>query len=166
MLVAAGAVAAVVATGAIPASASTVGFGTDQVGQTTRRGMVVSADQVIDPIGERLVLDNGKIMSSAVSPDGTHLAATLADGGLALAVVDLTAWRVQQRIGNTATADLRIDGNDVGQEGPTYSPDGTRLWLGQADGIRTFTVRPDGTLTDPAFIAVPADAPGGPWWGR
>src|SRR5204863_5393622 len=113
------------------------------VGQITRRGQVVSADQYIDPIGKRLVINNGKIMSSAVSPDGTHVAAAVADGGMALAIVDLKTWRVQQLVGNNATADLRISGNDVGQEGPTYSPDGSQLWLGQADGYRRFTVTPD-----------------------
>ncbi|BFU45280.1 alkaline phosphatase family protein [Krasilnikovia sp. MM14-A1004] len=141
------------------AFAQTYRFGTDQVGQTTRRGQVVSADQYIDPIGTRLVINNGKIMSSAVSPDGTHLAATLADGGMALAIVDLATWKVQQLVGNNAAADLRISGNDVGQEGPTYSPDGTQLWLGQADGYRRFTVKPDGTLANPAFITIPADGP-------
>ncbi|MFI7602120.1 phosphoesterase [Actinoplanes sp. NPDC049681] len=141
------------------AFATTYQFGTDQVGRTTRRGLVVSADQYVDSVGKRLVIENGKIMSSAVSPDGTHLAASVADGGMALAVVDLKSWRVQQLVGNNAAADLRISGNDVGQEGPTYSPDGSQLWLGQADGYRTFRVGPDGTLADPRFIAIPADGP-------
>ncbi|GGK77742.1 bifunctional YncE family protein/alkaline phosphatase family protein [Mangrovihabitans endophyticus] len=155
----AGATAVLVATAGGIAYAQTHQFGTDQVGQTTPRGLVVSADQYLDPIGQRLVIDPGKIMSSAVSPDGTHLAASITDGGLALAVVDLRNWEVQQLVGNNAAADLRISGNDVGQEGPAYSPDGSRLWLGQADGYRTFTVNPDGTLADPAFVAIPADGP-------
>ena len=53
---------------------------------------------------------------------------------MALAIVDLKNWKVQQLVGNNAAADLRISGNDVGQEGPTYSPDGKQLWLGQTDG--------------------------------
>ncbi|WP_433305647.1 alkaline phosphatase family protein [Actinoplanes sp. CA-030573] len=146
----------VVAGGGI-ASAGTRQFGTDQVGQVTHRGQVVSADQYIDPIGTRLVIDNGKIMSSAVSPDGTHLAAAVADGGMALAIVDLKSWKVQQLIGNNAKADLRISGNDVGQEGPAYSPDGTQLWLSQADGYRKFTVNADGSLANPVFVPIAAD---------
>ncbi|WP_244317198.1 bifunctional YncE family protein/alkaline phosphatase family protein [Micromonospora terminaliae] len=155
----AGTTAVVVAAGTGISFAQTHQFGTDQVGQLTDKGLVISDDQYLSPIGERLVLNNGKIMSSSVSPDGTHLAASVTDGGMALAVVDLKNHRVQQLVGNNAAADLRISGNDVGQEGPTYSPDGTRLWLGQADGYRTFTVNPDGTLANPAFIRIPQDGP-------
>ncbi|MFE0115765.1 alkaline phosphatase family protein [Amycolatopsis sp. NPDC059019] len=96
-------------------------------------------------------------MSSSVSPDGTHLAASVTDGGLALSIVDLKSWKVQQLVGNSASANLRISGNDVGQEGPTYSPDGAQLWLGQTDGYRKFTVNPDGTLANPVFVPIPAD---------
>jgi YVTN family beta-propeller protein len=156
-LVTAGATSLVVVAGGGAAVASTYQFGADQVGQTTRRGQVVSADQYIDPIGKRLVINNGKIMSSAVSPDGTHVAAAVADGGEALAIVDLRSWTVQQLIGNNAAANLRISGNDVGQEGPAYSPDGSQLWLSQADGYRKFTVNPDGSLADPTFVTIPAD---------
>ncbi len=152
----AAATAALVVTGGGIAYASTDGFGTQQVGQTTGTGLVVSADQYIDPIGERLVIDNGKIMSSSVSPDGTHLAASITDGGMALAIVDLKNWRVQQLVGNNAAANPRISGNDVGQEGPTYSPDGSQLWLGRADGYTRFTVNPDGTLANPTNITIAA----------
>jgi YVTN family beta-propeller protein len=158
-LATAGTTVVVLAAGSGIAFAQTHQFGTDQVGQTTARGLVVSDDQYVNPLGRRLVVNNGKIMSSTVSPDGTHVAAAVADGGMALAIVDLKTWKVQQLVGNNATADLRISGNDVGQEGPTYSPDGTQVWLGQSDGYRKFTVNPDGTLAKPSFITIPADGP-------
>ncbi len=129
------------------------------MGQTTDQGQVVSADQYIAPIGDRLVINNGKIMSSSVSPDGTHLAASVTDGGMALSIVDLKNWKEQQVVGNSASANLRISGNDVGQEGPTYSPDGSQLWLGQIDGYRKFSVNPDGTVGNPTFVSIPADGP-------
>ncbi|GLY77868.1 bifunctional YncE family protein/alkaline phosphatase family protein [Actinoallomurus iriomotensis] len=154
--VAAGTAALAVASGSI-AYASTTGFGTDQVGQTTKKGQVVSGDQYIDPIGERLVINNGKIMSSTLSPDGTHVAASVTDGGMALAIVDVKNWKVQQLVGNNAAANLKISGNDVGQEGPTYSPDGSQLWLGQTDGYTKFTVNADGTLANPVAVKIPAD---------
>ena len=150
---------AVVAAGTGIAFAQTHQFGTDQVGQTTANGLVVSSDQYVAPYGDRLVLNNGKIMSSSVSPDGTHLAASVADGGMALAIVDLKTWKVQQYVGNNAAANLRIPGNDVGQEGPTYSPDGSQLWLGQADGYRKFTVNADGSLANPTFVPIAKDGP-------
>ncbi|MGW3655906.1 alkaline phosphatase family protein [Streptomyces sp. NPDC005151] len=154
-LVTAGIAVALAVTGT--AVAQTHQFGTQQVGQVTADGQVVSADQYIAPYGSRTVINDGKIMSSSVSPDGTHLAASVTDGGIALVVMDLKTGQVKQRVGNNASADLRISGNDVGQEGPTYSPDGSQLWLGQTDGYTKFTVNPDGTLSNPTFIRIPAD---------
>ncbi|MEU5431929.1 bifunctional YncE family protein/alkaline phosphatase family protein [Streptomyces sp. NPDC020719] len=141
------------------AFAQTTQFGKDRVGQVTSQGQVISSDQYIAPYGSRLVINNGKIMSSTVSPDGTHLAASVADGGLALDIVNLKKGKVQQLIGNSASADLRISGNDVGQEGPTYSPDGRQLWLGQTDGYTKFTVKADGSLANPVSVKIPADGP-------
>ncbi|MEU7916474.1 alkaline phosphatase family protein [Microbispora bryophytorum] len=152
----AAATAALVVTGGGIAYASTDLFGTQQVGQTTDKGLVVSSDQYINPIGERLVIDNGKIMSSSVSPDGAHLAASVTDGGMALVIVDLKDWKVQQVVGNNAAANLRITDNLVGQEGPTYSPDGSQLWLGRADGFTRFTVNPDGSLAAPVNVTIAA----------
>ncbi|MET8999494.1 alkaline phosphatase family protein [Amycolatopsis sp. NPDC004169] len=148
-----------VATGTDVGVASTRQFGEDQVGQVTGQGQVVAADQYIQPIGDRLVVPGGKIMASSVSPDGSHLAALTTDGGIALTVVDLKSWKVQQLVGNSATANLRIPGNDVGQEGPSYSPDGKTLWLAQTDGYTRFTVNPDGTVAAPVVVKIPADGP-------
>jgi YVTN family beta-propeller protein len=157
LVTAGGATVALVAAGAGVGIASTQQFGTDQVGQTTDKGEVISSDQYLDPIGDRLVVNNGKIMASAVSPDGSHLAALTTDGGIALTIVDLKSWKVQQLVGNSATANLRISGNDVGQEGPTYSPDGKTLWMAQTDGYTRFTVNPDGTVANPTSVKIPAD---------
>ncbi|WP_405687588.1 alkaline phosphatase family protein [Streptomyces sp. NBC_00057] len=154
-LVTAGIAVALAVTGT--AVAQTHQFGTQQVGQVTADGQVVSADQYIAPYGSRTVINDGKIMSSSVSPDGTHLAASVTDGGMALVVMDLKTGQVKQRVGNNAAADLRISGNDVGQEGPTYSPDGSQLWLGQTDGYTKFTVNPDGSVANPTSIKIPAD---------
>lgn len=139
------------------AIASTHQFGTQQVGQVTAKGQVISSDQYIAPYGSRLIINDGKIMSSSVSPDGSHLAASVTDGDAALVVVDLTTGQVKQRVGSAASDDLRISSSAVGQEGPTYSPDGSQLWLGQSDGYTKFTVNSDGTLSDPTTISIPAE---------
>ncbi|MFF9276971.1 alkaline phosphatase family protein [Streptomyces griseosporeus] len=139
------------------AYAQTHRFGTDQVGQVTDRGQVISSDQYIAPYGERLVVENGKIMSSSVSPDGTHLAAAVTDGGAALDIIDLRTYKVQQIVGTAATSSPRLGSNSVGQEGPTYSPDGKQLWLGQTDGYIRFAVRADGSVGDPTSVPIPAD---------
>jgi YVTN family beta-propeller protein len=129
------------------AAGSTGFLGTDQVGTTVNQGLVVSDNQIISPYGTRLVLNNGKIMGSTVSPDGTHMAVTLADGAQAVGVVDLTNWTVQQY--------TSPGGGDVGQESPTYSPDGAQLWVGRNNGYTKFTVNPDGSLSSPVQIPIP-----------
>ncbi|RAG85874.1 phosphoesterase [Streptacidiphilus pinicola] len=149
--------AVAVATGT--AVAETRQFGTEQVGQTYAKGEVVSADQYINPYGTRLVINDGKIMGSRVSPDGGHLAATVADGDAALVVVNLQTGKVQQRVGSASVDDLHIASGAVGQEAPVYSPDGSQLWLGQSDGYTKFTVNPDGSLSNP--VAVPIAAQNG-----
>ena len=148
---------AVVALGSGSANASTRGFGTDQVGHPADGGLVVSADQIIKPIGDRLVINNGKIMADTVSPDGSHLAALTADGGIALTIVDLKNWKVQQLVGTSSAANLKISGNDVGQQGPTYSPDGSTLWVPRTNGYSRFPVNADGTVAAPTTVAIPAD---------
>ncbi|WP_109001478.1 bifunctional YncE family protein/alkaline phosphatase family protein [Streptomyces rishiriensis] len=139
------------------AVASTYRFGTEQVGQNTADGQVVSSDQYIKPYGNRTVINDGKIMSSSVSPDGSRLAAAIADGDASLVVVDLKTGQVKQKVGTNAADDLRIKSGSVGQEGPSYSPDGKQLWLGQSDGYTRFTVDADGVLADPKTVPIPAD---------
>ncbi|MFF0191012.1 alkaline phosphatase family protein [Streptomyces sp. NPDC005244] len=155
MLVTAGIAVALGITGT--AVASTYQFGTQHVGQTTANGQVVSADQYIKPYGSRTVINDGKIMSSTVSPDGTHLAASIADGDASLVVMDLATGQVKQKVGTNAADNLRISSGAVGQEGPTYSPDGKQLWLGQAGGYTRFTVNADGTLSSPTAVPIAAD---------
>src|SRR3954454_5310291 len=155
LLVTSGIAVALAVTGT--AVASTHQFGTQQVGQVTADGQVVSADQHLAPYGNRTVINDGKIMSSSVSPDGTHLAAAVTDGDASLVVLDLKTGQVKQRVGTNAADDLRIKTGAVGQEAPAYSPDGTQLWLGQSDGYTKFTVNADGTLADPVAVPIPAD---------
>ncbi|HWG26088.1 bifunctional YncE family protein/alkaline phosphatase family protein [Actinospica sp.] len=150
------AAAALVMTGASVGSASTLQFGTQQVGQQTKKGEVISSDQYINPIGTRLVIDQGKIMGATVSPDGTHMAATVADGTGSLVIIDLRSYQVEQVIGASAGVNLTISGNDVGQVAPTYSPDGTSLWLPRANGYTKFTVGFGGILSNPVDVAIPS----------
>ena len=146
-----------VVTGAGIGSASTQQLGHQQVGQLTNKGEVIASDQYINPIGTRLVINQGKIMGATVSPDGTHVAATVADGTGSMVIVDLRSYQVQQVIGKAATGvNLAISGNDVGQTSPTYSPDGKSLWIGRANGYTKFTVNADGTLANPVDVAIPA----------
>ncbi|HEY3686051.1 MAG TPA: bifunctional YncE family protein/alkaline phosphatase family protein [Streptosporangiaceae bacterium] len=137
---------------------STRPFGENQVGTAYRNGIQVSSDQIIKPIGDRLLTQYGKFMGSTASPDGKHLAVMVSAWGMAkpiaLIIVDLDTYKVQQTVGTDASADLKIGNSNVGQDGPDYSPDGKTLWLPQTDGYAKFTVNADGTLSAPTTVAI------------
>src|SRR3954447_12157129 len=79
--------------------ASTVGFGHNQVGTTYAHGIQVSDDQIVKPLGERLVTQFGKFMGSTVSPDGRFLAATSADKSVVLHIFDLSSYKLIWTVG-------------------------------------------------------------------
>jgi YVTN family beta-propeller protein len=154
--IAAGATAiALIATGTGIAYASTNGFGTDEVGQHVPQGIVVSDDQIIHPIGERLLTQFGKFMGSTVSPDGRFLAATSADKSVSLQIFDLSSYKLIWTAGTAPVINQTLTDGTVGQEGPTYSPDGKFLWLGQQDAVTRFPVNSDGTLGTPTRFPLP-----------
>jgi YVTN family beta-propeller protein len=139
---------AVAGTGA--AAAATDRFGTHRVGESTGQGLLLPSNQTIEPIGDRLLVDNGKLLASTVSPDGRYLAALTNDRGIALTIVDLQQHKVLQQVGKSAD----LSSTSVGQEGPFYSPDGRSLWMPQTNGISKFPVNADGTVGAPTFIAL------------
>src|SRR6478609_11149311 len=88
-IVAIGAAVAVLA-GAGITYASTEGFGSNQVGTEYADGIQVSDDQIIKPLGDRLLTQYGKFIGSTVSPDGRFLAATSTDKSVVLQIFDLS----------------------------------------------------------------------------
>ena len=151
-----GTVAALVLTGTGIAVGSTVGFGTHQVGQTTGKGLVVSDDQVLKPLGQRLETQLGKFMGSTVSPDGRFLAATSTDKSVVLQIFDLKTYKPIWSVGTAPGVSQSLSDGTVGQEGPTYSPDGKFLWLPQQNGLTRFPVNAAGTLGTPTSVPIPA----------
>jgi YVTN family beta-propeller protein len=153
-IVAAGATAVVLA-GAGVTYATTDIFGHNQVGTEYSNGIQVSDDQVIKPLGDRLLTQTGKFMGSTVSPDGRYVAATSTDRGVALQVFDMKSYREIWSVGTAAGVNQRFSNGTVGQEGPTYSPDGRYLWVGEQDAVSKFPVNADGTLGTPTTFAIP-----------
>jgi YVTN family beta-propeller protein len=149
------AAAALVVTGTGLAVASTTGFGTDQVGQTVSQGQVVSDDQIINPIGDRLLTQLGKFMGSTVSPDGRFLAAATADHPVVLQIFDLSTYKLIWTVGSVSGVNQTLSDGTVGQVGPTYSPDGKFLWLPEQDALTRFPVNADGTLGTPTRFSLP-----------
>jgi hypothetical protein len=156
LVIACAAALAVAGTGSGIVLAATTGLGNEQADHTYNGGLVLPDDQVIKPIGDRLVISSGKIMTSAVSPDGTHLAALTADGAASLTIVDLKNWTVQQLVGTSSTDNLQINDSSVGQQGPAYSPDGSTLWVPVLNGYDRYPVNADGTVSAPTVISIPA----------
>ena len=130
-IVALGATAVVLA-GAGVTYASTEGFGHNQVGTEYANGIQVSDDQIIKPLGDRLLTQFGKFMGSTVSPDGRFLAATSTDRSVVLQIFDLSTYKLIWTVGSATGVNQKLTNGTVGQEGPTYSPDGKFLWLPRA----------------------------------
>jgi YVTN family beta-propeller protein len=137
------------------AAATTVIFGDNQVGTQYKNGIQVSDDQIINPIGQRLVTQFGKFMGSTVSPDGRFLAATSADKPVVLQIFDLSSYKLIWTVGSASGVNQTLSDGTVGQEGPTYSPDGKFLWLPEKDAVSRFPVNPDGTLGAPTRFPLP-----------
>ena len=137
------------------AYATTDAFGNRTVGTQYADGLQISDNQVIKPIGERLMTEYGKFMGSTVNPDGRFLAASSADKGVVLQIFDLAAHKLIYRVGKAAGVDQPLTDGSVGQEGPTFSPDGKFLWLSQSDALTRFPVNLDGTLGTPTRFPLP-----------
>src|SRR5215475_12098888 len=134
---------------------TTTVFGDNQVGTQYRNGIQVSDDQIINPIGDRLLTQFGKFMGSTVSPDGRFLAATSADKPVVLQIFDLSSYKLIWTVGSASGLNQSLSDGTVGQEGPTYSPDGKFLWLPEQDAVTRFPVNPDGTLGTPTRFSLP-----------
>ena len=141
--------------GAAAGYAATTEFAHHQVGTVYKDGLQISSDQVLKPLGDRLVTKFGKFMASTPSPDGRYLAVTSTDKSIVLQMFDLKDYRLVYTVGSATFANQSIKDGTVGQAGPAWSPDGKTLWLPQANGLTRFPVQPDGTLGAPVTITLP-----------
>lgn len=137
------------------AYASTGGFGSRAVGSRYPDGIQVASNQVIQPIGHRLMTEYGKFMGSTVSPNKRFLAATSTDKSVVLQIIDLRTHKLVWRVGSATGVDQKLPDGSVGQEGPTWSPNGTTVWLPQATALTGFPVNANGTLGTPISIPLP-----------
>src|SRR3954453_11021400 len=145
--------ATVLAVSAGAAYASSAVFGHNQVGTEYANGIQVSDDQMVKPLGDRLLTKFGKFMGSTLSPDGRFLAATSTDRSVVLQVFDLSSYKLIWTVGGASGVNEKLSNGSVGQEGPTYSPDGTVLWLPQTNGLTRFPVNSNGTLGVPTSVS-------------
>jgi YVTN family beta-propeller protein len=135
---------------------TTAVFKNHQVGSTYANGLQISSDQALKPLGSRLLSKYGKFMGSTLSPDGRFLAASSTDKKVVLQIFDLQAGKPIWLVGSAAGVNQKLADGSVGQEGPTYSPDGKFLWLPQTNGLTRFAVNANGTLGEATSIPLPA----------
>jgi len=158
-LVAAGATVVVLAgAGATYAATGSLGFnpfGDNQVGTTYANGLQLSDNQFLKPLGQSVVTDDGKLMASTVSPNGQFVAATSTDKGTVLQIFNLSTFQPVWTVGSVSADNQKLSDGSVGQEAPTYSPDGKFLWLPEQDAITRFPVNADGTLGTPTRFPLP-----------
>lgn len=126
----------------------------DKVGQKYSDGLQISSNQKLWPIGHRTLTRYGKFMGSTTSPNGRYLAATSNDKKVVLQIFDQRSHKLIWRVGTADGVNQTLKDGTVGQEGPTYSPDGKYLWLPQGDQLTRFPVKKDGTLGTPKQIAL------------
>ncbi len=126
-----------------------------KVGDKTAHGHVLPSQQTVSPLGRRTLINNGRLLSSVISPDGRHLAAlSWNDFNGFLSVFDVRNGKLVQQVGTGTDADPKIGDATVAADGPIYSPDGRTLWFSQTADILKFTVRADGTV-DPKPTVIP-----------
>jgi YVTN family beta-propeller protein len=135
-------------------------FGSDEVGQTYNGALLLPTNQWISPLGNRIEDPNGRIVSSTLSPDGQYMAAlTWNDFTGYLTIFDLKTGKIVQEEGaypNTLDPAAGEPGEEVGADGPLYSPDGKTLWVPQTGDIAKFTVDPEtGMVSEKAIIKMP-----------
>ena len=140
-------------------------FGSGEVGQTYNGALLLPTNQWISPIGTRIEDPFGRIVSSTLSPDGQYMAAlTWNDFTGYLTIFDLKTGKIVQEEGgypNTLDPAAGEPGEEVGADGPLYSPDGKTMWVPQTGDIAKFTVDSEtGIVSEKTIIKLPPAANG------
>jgi hypothetical protein len=140
----ASAVAGLLAVGV--ASAAVTGFnpfGNNEVGQQTQGAILLPTNQWISPIGSRIEVNNARLVSSTLSPDGSKLAALSWNNFVSfLTIIDVRTGKIVQQIGTGSKTDPALGDTTVAADGPLYAPDGKTLWFPQSADLLRFTVNP------------------------
>ena len=129
------ALAGVLVVGAASAAVGVLNpFGNNEVGQKVQGATLLPTNQWVSPLGNRILDNNARLVSSTLSPDGTDVAALSWNdfSGFVTIVNVKTGHIVQQLPLNTGPAGNQD--TSVAADGPLYSPDGTDV-VGPPDRV-------------------------------
>jgi YVTN family beta-propeller protein len=136
-------------------------FDSHQVGENVDGRILLPSNQWISPVGTRILVNNGRITSSSLSPDGTKLAAlTWNDFNGFVSIIDVKTGKLVQQLGTGTSADPSVGDGTISPDNPVYSPDGSTLWVPQTADIVKLKVAGDGTVSSPTLIKL--SGPHGP----
>jgi YVTN family beta-propeller protein len=137
-------------------------FGSSQVGQTINGATLLPTNQWISPLGKRIQVNNGRLVSSTLSPDGSKLAAlTWNNFNGFLTILDVKTGQIVQQVGTGSPTDPALGDATVAADGPLYSADGKTLWFPQTGDLLRFTVDPTTGKVSPTPVKIPLVGPDG-----
>ena len=137
------------------------GFGHTTVGTTDPRGTLLPDNQWVKPLGDRSLIRNGRLLSSALSPDGKQVAALSWNTFTGfLTIFNAATGAVAQQVGTGVGTDKVLGDGTVAADGPFYSADGRSLWMSQSSDLLRFAVNQDGTVApDPVVVPTVSTVP-------
>jgi YVTN family beta-propeller protein len=139
-----------------------VGGQVAQVGQHSHSGILLPDNQWITPVGTRTLVNDGRLPSSALAPDGVTMAAlTWQQFTGFLSIINVQTGTVVQQVGTGSASDPVIGDGSVAADGPFYSPDGKTLWVPQSADLLRFAVNPDGTVNPAPTVIQLSSGPTG-----
>ena len=146
---------AVVGASTIAAFAATNAGSGATVGSRNGHGILLPTGQRLTPLGSQVLVDNGRLLSSSISPNGRYLAAlTWNDFTGFLSIIDLQSGKIVQQVGTGIGSDKTIGDATVAADGPLWSRDGKSLWFPQTSDLVRFAVAADGTVSNPNVLTL------------
>ena len=144
------------ALGSVGAAAATgnLALGSKKVGPQKDGSVLTPVNQFITPAGSTTLLRTGRLVDSAISPDGRS-AVALAWHNFSgyVAMFDLAAGNVVQEYHPPAG----VGSGDVSIRGVLWAPDGKSVWAAQSTDLLKFPVS-RGRLGTPTVVALPTQA--------
>ena len=111
-------------------------FGSNKVGQVVNGRLLLPSNQWISPIGDRIQINNGRLLSSTLSPDGTQFAAlSWSDFVGFVTIINVKTGKIVQQVGTGLTATVPVSRRRHGRPRRTVLLARWQEALGPADDL-------------------------------